>query len=273
MLCFVFLTAASTQHNCIFFPTYNIGLNVIHPCERVGRKYFQEILRRMMRMEWSYICFLVTTGQSPVFLLPSSGRRQAGGWRLSRTVWDLLSSSQYIRWDWRLRRAHAPGRITEINYWLEVFTCLIAPNCWAILPLKLPDWVVTLSGVYSVRTGIFSIRKLVFDWCFINFMGFTIINPVFTTFLRQFGFYIFLSALKYDDQMKSLLRNMSFNWKDKQTWNLFYFFISIKSDKNLDIFCNDHLPLSYSILIWWKVCHGLQQNPLKYNMTFAPIKC
>ena len=51
----------------------------IHPCERVGRKYFQEILRRMMRMEWSYICFLVTTGQSPVFLLPSSGRRQAGG--------------------------------------------------------------------------------------------------------------------------------------------------------------------------------------------------
>ena len=34
-------------------------------------------------------------------------------------------------------------------------------------------------------------------------MGFTIINPVFTTFLRQFGFYIFLSALKYDDQMKS----------------------------------------------------------------------
>ena len=109
----------------------------------------------------------------------------------------------YIRWDWRLRRAHAPGRITEINYWLEVFTCLIAPNCWAILPLKLPDWVVTLSWVYSVRTGIFSIRKLVFDWCFINFMGFTIINPVFTTFLRQFGFYIFLSALKYDDQMKS----------------------------------------------------------------------
>ena len=104
---------------------------------------------------------------------------------------------------WRLRRAHAPGRITEINYWLEVFTCLIAPNCWAILPLKLPDWVVTLSWVYSVRTGIFSIRKLVFDWCFINFMGFTIINPVFTTFLRQFGFYIFLSALKYDDQMKS----------------------------------------------------------------------
>ena len=203
MLCFVFLTAASTQHNCIFFRVYNIGLNVIHPCERVGRKYFQEILRRMMRMEWSYICFLVTTGQSPVFLLPSSGRRQAGGWRLSRTVSDLLSSSQYIRWDWRLRRALAPGRITEINYWLEVFTCLIAPNCWAILPLKLPDWVVTLSWVYSVRTGIFSIRKLVFDWCFINFMGFTIINPVFTTFLRQFGFYIFLSALKYDDQMKS----------------------------------------------------------------------
>ena len=169
----------------------------IHPCERVGRKYFQEILRRMMRMEWSYICFLVTTGQSPVFLLPSSGRRQAEGWRLSRP------ESEYIRWDWRLRRAHAPGRITEINYWLEVFTCLIAPNCWAILPLKLPDWVVTVSWVYSVRTGIFSIRKLVFDWCFINFMGFTIINPVFTTFLRQFGFYIFLSALKYDDQMKS----------------------------------------------------------------------
>ena len=125
------------------------------------------------------------------------------GWRLSRPLWDLLSSSHYIRWDWRLRRAPDPGRITEINYWLEVFTCLIAPNCWAILPLKLPDWVVTLSWVYSVRTGIFSIRKLVFDWCFINFMGFTIINPVFTTFLRQFGFYIFLSALKYDDQMKS----------------------------------------------------------------------
>ena len=126
-----------------------------------------------------------------------------GSLQSPRPLWDLLSSSQYIRWDWRLRRAHAPGRITEINYWLEVFTCLIAPNCWAILPLKLPDWVVTLSSVYSVRTGIFSIRKLVFDWCFINFMGFTIINPVFTTFLRQFGFYIFLSALKYDDQMKS----------------------------------------------------------------------
>ena len=130
-------------------------------------------------------------------------QKASRGWRLSRPLWDLLSSSEYIRWDWRLRRALAPGRITEINYWLEVFTCLIAPNCWAILPLKLPDWVVTLSWVYSVRTGIFSIRKLVFDWCFINFMGFTIINPVFTTFLRQFGFYIFLSALKYDDQMKS----------------------------------------------------------------------
>ena len=42
MLCFVFLTAASTQHNCIFFPTYNIGLNDIHPCESISKRFFEE---------------------------------------------------------------------------------------------------------------------------------------------------------------------------------------------------------------------------------------